>query len=539
LLLHWRRFVGVLLSLLLVGAILPFAVNVVHADDLVSLTFETPLQAWTPLGASQQQTLQFARENSIVYQGSYSLNFTSLISEATNHSVLVDWLYNLTSVRPAFGVNSGTELSFAWYIPKGAAAYAGLFVQFTNGKNLTYVSSSANRSAYQPFAFNDLAASWVDHERGIYQDYAAAFGNTPSSLAISGIGVLHYYKPGATGLQTTYYDSIILTSPSPDFSMTSTLTTTAVVVGETADFTITLASLNGFSGQISLSVQSNITAQLSNARVQLAPSQNSSVLLTVPTNVSTPLRSYELNVTATSGQLVRWMTVTLAVSSPSLLVSAATNTLTYSAGQTVALSGQVKDFSGESVQSASIYVQTIGPSANTIYSLNLTSSTQGTFNNNFTIPLNSINGTYTIYLTASKPGYEDGFSDVNIVVGQTNQPAIQITILQITDALNHTRTSFGPGDTVWIWAREVNAGAALNQSMLWFTVDNPQAASVLISFSIGPLNANENTEVGFSYEIGANPTTGVYHSSVLVTNNFIYLGGVILASAETTFIVTQ
>jgi hypothetical protein len=335
-----------------------------------------------------------------------------------------------------------------------------------------------------------------------------------------------------------YYDSIILTSPSPDFSITSTPTTTAVIVGGTATFTIALTSLNGFSGQISLSVQGNITAQLSNSQVQLAPSQNATALLTVPTNSSTALRSYELNVTATSAQLVRSVTVTLAVSRPSLLVSATTNKLSYLAGQAVEVSGQVKDYSGETVQNASIYLQTVDPSGNTVYSANLTSRALGSFEDNFTLPSNSVNGTYTIYLSASKAGYEDGFGNVNIVVGETNQPAIQITILQVTDALNNTRTSFRPGDTVWVWARVINAGAALNQSMLWFTVDNPQAASVLISFRISNLAANESTEVGFSYQVGVNPNTGVYNGSVLVTDTFIYLGGIILASAETTFIVT-
>jgi hypothetical protein len=89
-----------------------------------------------------------------------------------------------------------------------------------------------------------------------------------------------------------------------------------------------------------------------------------------------------------------------------------------------------------------------------------------------------------------------------------------------------------------VWVRVVNAGAAMNQSMLWFTVDNPQGVSVLVTVQIGPLAAGESDVRGFSFQIGMTSAPGVYHVTILATNNYIYLGGTILNSAETTFIVT-
>jgi hypothetical protein len=75
--------------------------------------------------------------------------------------------------------------------------------------------------------------------------------------------------------------------------------------------------------------------------------------------------------------------------------------------------------------------------------------------------------------------------------------------------------------------------------MLWFTVENPQGVSVMVTQEVGQLSAGESNVRAFSYQIGTTDAPGVYHVTVFETDNYIYLGGSILASAESTFTVTS
>jgi hypothetical protein len=93
-----------------------------------------------------------------------------------------------------------------------------------------------------------------------------------------------------------------------------------------------------------------------------------------------------------------------------LYVTVFTDNQSYDAGQLVSISGQVVDENLEGVQSASVSIQANDPSGNPIHVAWVLSSANGSYTDQFTTSSNPVNGGYTIYVTASKPGYTDGNS---------------------------------------------------------------------------------------------------------------------------------
>ncbi len=114
-------------------------------------------------------------------------------------------------------------------------------------------------------------------------------------------------------------------SPStPDFTVNPSATSLTVDQGSPATAKITMASVNGFSGSVSLTAAvspSGPQASFSPASISLSAGGSASSTLTVSTSstgyYSTPvaLGSYAVNVTASSGSLSHSTTVTLTVSS--------------------------------------------------------------------------------------------------------------------------------------------------------------------------------------------------------------------------------
>jgi len=93
-----------------------------------------------------------------------------------------------------------------------------------------------------------------------------------------------------------------------------------------------------------------------------------------------------------------------------LYVTVYTDKETYGPGELVSIQGQVSDGSSISVPSASVSIQANDPDGKPVHVALLLSSADGSYRDQFTAPPNSVNGGYTIYVTASKPGYTDAYS---------------------------------------------------------------------------------------------------------------------------------
>jgi hypothetical protein len=150
---------------------------------------------------------------------------------------------------------------------------------------------------------------------------------SPASVAAPGTSTLRVSVPSGTTATTdtltisgmsgslTHSASTSLTVTAPDFSISVSPGTFSLAPGGSTTYTATIGALNGFAGNVALSVTAGLpsgaTASFSPASV--TGSGNST--LTVVTTTSTPLGSAALTITGSSGSLTHTATVILNVTS--------------------------------------------------------------------------------------------------------------------------------------------------------------------------------------------------------------------------------
>src|SRR5207245_4086342 len=115
-------------------------------------------------------------------------------------------------------------------------------------------------------------------------------------------------------------------APSPDFSINPSPASLTTSPGSCATSTVTLASINGFSGTITMTTSvspTGPTANLSSASVSITSGGSATTALTVCTTTSTPPGSYIATVTATSGSISHSTTVAMTVTAaPNFTITA-------------------------------------------------------------------------------------------------------------------------------------------------------------------------------------------------------------------------
>lgn len=99
-----------------------------------------------------------------------------------------------------------------------------------------------------------------------------------------------------------------------------------------------------------------------------------------------------------------------------LYVTVLTDKETYGPGELVSIQGQVLDGSSISVPFASVSIQANDPDGKPVHVALLLSSADGSYRDQFMAPPNSVNGGYAIYVTASKPGYTDAYSQAACII---------------------------------------------------------------------------------------------------------------------------
>jgi hypothetical protein len=121
------------------------------------------------------------------------------------------------------------------------------------------------------------------------------------------------------------------TTPTPNFSLSASPSSSTVTAGQATSYAVTLTPSGGFNGAADLSV-SGLPAGVNGS---FSPNPVSSTsTLTVTTSTSTPAGSYPLTITGTSGTLSHQASVTLVVQglTPDFSVSASPTTSTVSRG---------------------------------------------------------------------------------------------------------------------------------------------------------------------------------------------------------------
>jgi len=109
-------------------------------------------------------------------------------------------------------------------------------------------------------------------------------------------------------------------------------------------------------------------------------------------------------------------TVDYAYVANQLSVTVSTDKPSYDPGDAVLITGKVLDQSLNGVDLASVSIQVNDPSGNAIHVGWILSTTDGYYEDQFIPQDNSMNGGYSIYVTASKPGYVDATAQAGCII---------------------------------------------------------------------------------------------------------------------------
>jgi len=90
-----------------------------------------------------------------------------------------------------------------------------------------------------------------------------------------------------------------------------------------------------------------------------------------------------------------------------LSVIVSTDKQSYGPGELITIDGMVKDETNQAVAFASVSIQVNDPGGNPIHLTSVLSGVDGYFSDQFTVPAGSVDGGYTVFTTATKPGYTE------------------------------------------------------------------------------------------------------------------------------------
>ena len=222
---------------------------------------------------------------------------------------------NVGSIANTDPVIIGSHPGADWY--QGSLDEASIRIQAGNVPlNADFTASPTSGTAPLAVSFTDVSTggptswSWnfgdgnTSTQQNPTHTYSTA-GTYSVSLTVSNA------TGSATASKTNY---IVVTVPPPDFTITASPSSVAVVAGGTARYTVTLAATNGFSGAVNLSVSglpSGSTGSFSVNPVNLPASTSSA--LTVTTSATSKLGNSTLTVTGTSGGLTHSTTLALQI----------------------------------------------------------------------------------------------------------------------------------------------------------------------------------------------------------------------------------
>jgi uncharacterized membrane protein len=192
--------------------------------------------------------------------------------------------------------------------------------------------------------------------------------------------------------------TLVVTAP-PDFSLSATPTGQNLVAGASAAYTAGVASLNGFAGDVALSLAglpSGVgTASFSPQVIAGAGTSQ----LTVTTLPTAPGGTYPLTITGTAGSVTHNVAVTFVVSARDFALSVSPSSVTISRGQSAQYTAGVSVVGG-SVGNVSLTVAGLPAGTTAVFSPNPIGSPGSSA---FTVKTKSSTrrGTYTLQITGT------------------------------------------------------------------------------------------------------------------------------------------
>jgi hypothetical protein len=228
-------------------------------------------------------------------------------------------------------------------------------------------------------------------------------------------------------------------------------------------------------------------------------------------------------------------TTTNASFGATLAMTVSTDKTHYEPNSTVNIQGQVTDITGSAVADAAVSIQVDAPTgAELFYTNNVHSDFAGIFQARVSLGSTSPTGTYTVFTSATKPGYSSITTRTTFVVGTSTTPSVIIKAVYAGDSAGNPISTFTTGQTIWVWVVIENIGTTF-QGVVWIQVRDPNGVPVQIQIHTATLEAGETIKDGSSFTLLGHPTTGVYTVNALVSDKLISEGGTFLASSETEF----
>jgi regulation of enolase protein 1 (concanavalin A-like superfamily) len=165
---------------------------------------------------------------------------------------------------------------------------------------------------------------WLD---GISYQYGFKIGSTIARMPAYGIfarcvsglnltGTNNFYDDGHSGRPATKYEDVTFAG-TPDFSISATSSSGAVVKGDSTTYTIKVDTISGFNGNVNFTV-SGLPAGMTYAFSPNPKIGYGITTLTIKADTSTLLGNSQLTITGTSDTLVRTAQVMLAVNGSSV-----------------------------------------------------------------------------------------------------------------------------------------------------------------------------------------------------------------------------
>ncbi|MBS7655127.1 hypothetical protein KEJ50_01275 [Candidatus Bathyarchaeota archaeon] len=332
----------------------------------------------------------------------------------------------------------------------------------------------------------------------------------------------------------------------------------SIKAGEVASFSIKVESLTRFRRIVILTVEGlpENTIGIFTPEKGRTPFHSK---LTIITTIQTPEGAYEITITAVSGDKEEEAKVGLIINPPEaaitststtqtttreniLLVNVQTDEAIYTQNDVVKISGSVQDRFKNPVEAVEVSIQIVNPLGNVVHSALIETDSSGIYFDNFTIGELGysifINGTYTVFVTASKFGYIDGYAHATFIVGESNLPSVNFVSINITDSTGEAiKSEFTQGESLIIWVTVENSGEILNNAYVWLEIDDPNGTPIKVDFHVGDLEQGKTITEGFSFIIPANAVKGIYSTKAFVSDKLISQGGKFLASIDAIFMV--
>ena len=355
------------------------------------------LSAFPHLSADQQEAA--------LESGAHDLGATGLDNDSGYGRLDALAAYQRLAGSPDFTVSASP--SSVTVAPGGSAAYTASIAS-TNGFGGDVTLGLTGLSAQQ--------ATWSFNPPFVAQGSGSAQLSISTATTIAP-GTYPLTITATSGAITRTATATLVVSGPPDFTISAAPTSKSVAAGASASYSVGVTALNGFTGDVLLSVgglPASVGATFTPGTITTAgPSQ-----LALSTSTSTSPGSYPLTISATSGSITHASAITLVVTAPpdfSLAASPSSRTVNAGAGTTYLVTvGAMNGFTGTVALSVNGLTSSVGTATFTPSTVGGSGTSQLTVTANAGAPV----GSYPLTITGTSGSLQHSKAVTLTVGGQ-------------------------------------------------------------------------------------------------------------------------